>query len=177
VAPEVEEASSKDVSRRHLLVDRAGILTITGGKLTAYRSMAEHTIDAAMHQLGKKGASRTRELRLEGCRTLPSSTEIAEVAAAINGERSDARHLLRRHGANVPHLIRLIEQRPELARRLHPERPYLAVEAVWAVSHEQARDVEDVLERRTRIALETRDPERAATQVRDLLDDGIALPV
>jgi glycerol-3-phosphate dehydrogenase len=177
VAPEVEEASSKDVSRRHLLVDRAGILTITGGKLTAYRSMAEHTIDAAMHQLGRKGASRTRELRLEGCRTLPSSTEIAEVAAAINGERSDARHLLRRHGANVPHLIRLIEQRPELARRLHPERPYLAVEAVWAVSHEQARDVEDVLERRTRIALETRDPERAATQVRDLLDDGIALPV
>lgn len=172
VAPEVAEASSKDVSRRHLLVDRAGILTITGGKLTAYRAMAEHTVDAAMHQLGRSGSSRTRELRLEGCRARPSSREIDEVATAIGAGRSDARHLLRRHGANVPYLLDLIAQRPELAQRLHPERPYLAVEAVWAVSHEQARDVSDVLERRTRLALETRDPQLAAAQVRSVLDGG-----
>jgi glycerol-3-phosphate dehydrogenase len=176
VAPETDEENSEDVSRRHLLVDRAGILTITGGKLTAYRSMAEHTIDAAMHQLGRSGSSRTRELRLDGCRKLPSSDEITSVAEAIGGPRSDARHLLRRHGANVPHLLSLIADRPELAERLHPERPYLAAEAVWARSHEQARDVEDVLQRRTRIALETRDPQLAAVRITQLFDDGISLP-
>ncbi|MCW2920519.1 MAG: glpD 2 [Thermoleophilia bacterium] len=166
VGPDAEGGTkSEDVSRRHLLVDRAGCVTITGGKLTAYRSMAELAVDAAMAQLGRRGKSRTRELRLEGSRPMPSSAEIDDVCAQLGVERSDARHLLRRHGTNVPHLLELVRQRPELAERLHPDRPYLAVEAAWAASHEQARDVEDVLHRRTRLALETRDPERASDVV------------
>ncbi len=166
VGPDAEgDTKSKDVSRRHLLVDRAGCVTITGGKLTAYRSMAELAVDAAMAQLGRRGKCRTRDLRLEGSRPIASTTEIDEISALLGVERTDARHLLRRHGANVPHLLRLVHDRPELGERLHPERPYLAVEATWAVTHEQARDVEDVLQRRTRLALETRDPELAADAV------------
>jgi glycerol-3-phosphate dehydrogenase len=163
------DGASKDLSRRHLLVDRAGILTITGGKLTAYRSMAEHTVDAAMHQLGRKGSSQTRELRLEGSRPLALAAEVDDVATRLGIERTDARHLLRRHGTNVEHLLQLVAERPELAARVHPDRPYIAAEVVWAVSHEQARDVEDVLERRTRIALEVADPGRAAAAVEQLI--------
>lgn len=174
VAPEHDGGESKDVSRRHLLVERAGILTITGGKLTSYRAMAEHTVDAAMHQLGRRARCVTRELRLEGCRDLPTSGEVEELAYALGSTRADARHLMRRHGANVPYLLQLVRERPELAGRLHPERPYLAVEAAWAASHEQALDVESVLERRTRIALETRDPQRATDAVLAALDDDIA---
>ncbi len=168
------EGATKDVSRRHLLVERAGILTITGGKLTAYRSMAEHTVDAAMHQLGRKGRSATRELRLEGCRDLAGSDEVAELAARLGCRRGDARHLLRRHGANVSYLLELVDERPDLADRLHPDRPYLAVEAAWAARYEQAVDVEDVLQRRTRIALETADPDVATDAVRAALDDDVA---
>ncbi len=166
VGPDAEgDTKSKDVSRRHLLVDRAGSVTITGGKLTAYRSMAELAVDAVMAQLGRRGKCRTRDLRLEGSRPVPSTVEIDEVSALLGVERADARHLLRRHGTNVPHLLQLVHERPELGERLHPERPYLAVEATWAATHEQARDVEDVLHRRTRLALETRDPEAASDVV------------
>jgi glycerol-3-phosphate dehydrogenase len=166
VGPEIDGGTrSKDVSRRHLLVDRAGSVTITGGKLTAYRSMAELAVDAAMAQLGRRGKSRTRSLRLEGARSIPSTVEIDEVSTLLGVERTDARHLLRRHGTNVPHLLQLVRERPELGERLHPDRPYLAVEATWAATHEQARDVEDVLHRRTRLALETRDPEAASDVV------------
>ncbi|MCW2928866.1 MAG: glpD2, partial [Thermoleophilia bacterium] len=77
------DEQSKDVSRRHLLVDRPGILTITGGKLTAYRSMAEVTVDAAMSQLGRKGRSRTRTLALDGSRPLPTPAELDALAARL----------------------------------------------------------------------------------------------
>jgi glycerol-3-phosphate dehydrogenase len=173
VSPEVDSGTkSKDVSRRHLLVDRAGSVTITGGKLTAYRSMAELAVDAVMAQLGRHGRSRTRELRLEGSRPVPTSLEVEEVSIALGVARADARHLLRRHGTNTTHLLQLVLERPELAERLHPDRPYLAVEAVWAATHEQARDVEDVLHRRTRLALETPDPDRAAPAVERFLAEG-----
>lgn len=175
VAPEAEVDASKDVSRRHLLVDDPGVLTITGGKLTAYRAMAEVTVDAAMRQLGRSERSRTRELRLDGCRRLPTSAEVAQLARRLDVDRADARHLLRRHGSNVPALVELVAEAPELARRLHPERPYLAVEAAWAARHEQARDVEDVLQRRTRISLETADPQLAAEAITQLLDDDVAV--
>jgi glycerol-3-phosphate dehydrogenase len=175
VAPEAEAATrSKDVSRRHLLVDRAGCVTITGGKLTAYRAMAELAVDAAVAQLGRRAACRTHDLPLEGCRALPTGAEIAELAALLGTSRSDVRHLLRRHGANVPHLLALVEADPAMGRRLHPDRPYLVAEAAWAVSHEQARDVEDVLARRTRLTLETRDPSLAEDRVRALLPGAAA---
>jgi glycerol-3-phosphate dehydrogenase len=166
--------ASKDVSRRHLLVERSGLLTITGGKLTAYRAMAEETVDAAARQLGRREKSRTRTLALEGSRELPTSTEVAELARTLGIHRTDVRHLLRRHGTNVPAIVELVRQRPELGERLHPERPYLAAEAAWAISHEQVRDVEDVLARRTRITLETSDPQLAAAQVEQLLSAAAA---
>jgi glycerol-3-phosphate dehydrogenase len=170
---------SKDVSRSHLLVDDPGIITITGGKLTAYRAMAEAAVDAVTAQLGVRVGSRTARLPLDGCRALPSSDEVADVAREFQVDRADARHLLRRHGANVPALLELVRADPSLAERLHPDRPYLAVEAAWAASHEQARDVEDVLARRTRLTLEVVDPERAADLVARLIgvdeDDAVEL--
>lgn len=174
VAEDQRGESSKDISRRHLLVDRPGVVTITGGKLTAYRAMAQIAVDAVVGQLGEKRRCVTHDLRLDGCRGLPTVAEIGEIAAGLGIERGDARHLLRRHGANVRHLLALMDERPELGERLHPERPYLAVEAAWAASHEQARDIEDVLARRTRLTLETCDPELASERVASLLDpDGV----
>jgi glycerol-3-phosphate dehydrogenase len=169
--PDAERPTkSKDVSRRHLLVDEPGVVTIAGGKLTAYRAMAEDAIDAVMTQLGRRGRSTTARLELEGSRALPTAREIGETAEAFSCTRSDARELLRRHGTNVEALAELVRERPELGERIHPERPYLAVEAVWAVSHEQARCADDVLARRTRITLEVADVEPIRGRVEALLE-------
>jgi len=171
VAPEDGDGSkSKDVSRRHVLVDRPGIVTITGGKLTAYRAMAELAVDAAASQLGERTRSITRNLPLDGCRSAPTSEEVAKLATRLSISRGDARHLHRRHGANVPALLALVDADPTLADRLHPDRPYLRVEATWAVEHEQARDVEDIIARRTRLSLEVTNPELAEESVRRAFD-------
>ncbi|MCW2950472.1 MAG: dependent oxidoreductase [Thermoleophilia bacterium] len=161
---------SKDVSRRHLLVDAPGVVTIAGGKLTAYRAMAEDAIDHVAKQLGSSRRSVTSNLALDGDRAAPTTAEVGAVAERFGCTRSEARQLLRRHGSNVPALARLVERRPELAERVHPERPYLAVEAIWAMSHEQARGVADIVERRTRIALEVADTASAEAAVARLID-------
>lgn len=160
------EGASKDVSRRHLLVDDPGVVTITGGKLTAYRSMAQVAIDAAARQLGVRTKSSTLRLALDGCRSLATPSEIEALAVRFGGiERAQVRHLLRRHGSNVEGLAQLVDADPALADRLHPERPYLAVEALWATRYEQARDVEDIVQRRTRIGIETSDPQLATAAI------------
>ncbi|MCW2955744.1 MAG: glycerol-3-phosphate dehydrogenase [Thermoleophilia bacterium] len=169
VRPRVTKRSSKDISRRHLLLDRPGVVTITGGKLTAYRSMAEAAVDAVCGQLGSRVRSTTLELALDGCRELATPSEIGDVAEALGTDRRGARHLLRRHGSNVQHLVALVGEHPELGERLHPDRPYLAVEAAWATRYEQARNADDVLARRTRLTLETADPEVAEDAVTGIL--------
>ncbi|MCW2974030.1 MAG: glpD, partial [Thermoleophilia bacterium] len=166
--------ASKDVSRRHLLVDEPGVVTVAGGKLTAYRAMAEDALDHVLRQLGRSAKCVTARLPLDGDRPLPTAREVGEVAAQFGCSRVDARQLLRRHGSNVPALAQLVRARPELGQRLHPDRSYLAVEAVWAIDYEQARTVDDVLARRTRITLEVDDLGPAQARVAELLDGDVA---
>ena len=66
-------------------------------------------------------------------------------------------HLLGRYGDLVDDLLALIEKRPELAEPLEGAEDYLAAEVVYAVTHEGARHLDDVLTRRTRISIETFD--------------------
>lgn len=170
IAPEHDAPDkSRDVSRRHMLVDRPGLVTITGGKLTAYRSMAELAVDAVARQIGHRRESGTRDLRLDGWRDPAGPGEIGDLAARMRIDRGQVRQLLRRHGANVAAIADLVDQDPDLADRVHPARPYIAAEVVWAARHEQARTPADVLDRRLRIGLETADPGTATAFVSDLL--------
>src|SRR5690606_33880309 len=66
-------------------------------------------------------------------------------------------HLLGRHGALVDEMLALVEERPELAAPLAHAPAYLSAEVVYAVTHEGARHLDDVLTRRTRISIETFD--------------------
>lgn len=168
VAPSKQVERSKDVSRRHLIVEHPGVVTITGGKLTAYRAMAEAAVDAAVSQLGVSEPSRTAALPLDGCRPAPSASDLTSLAARLRADRTTARHLLRRHGSNAAAIAELVQRRPELGERLHPERPYLVAEAAWAITHEQARSASDIVHRRTRLGLEVRDVS-AAREVADAL--------
>ena len=123
------------LSRDHTIhFDASGLLTTTGGKWTTYRNMAEHTVDQAADyaRLAERPCV-TRTLNVHGFHS--------------NAERFGA---LSVYGADALAIQDLVRATPALATALHPELPYTAAEVVWAVRHEMARTVEDVLARRTR---------------------------
>jgi glycerol-3-phosphate dehydrogenase len=132
---------------------------IAGGKLTTYRVMARDAVDAAAHSLG--GAvpgSVTDVVRLvgaDGFETRSNQRESLAGRSGLHPARID--HLLGRYGGLVDEVLALVAERPHLAEPLDGATDYLAVEVAYAVSHEGARHLDDVLTRRTRISIETFD--------------------
>lgn len=129
------EGKTSALSRDHVIhVDTSGLLTITGGKWTTYRHMAEDCVDHAI-TLGK--------LRDEPCPTRN---------LRIHGYLRDSAALgsLEVYGSDAEVIRALAQDSPPLAAHLHPDLPYVAAEVVWAARAEMARSVEDVLARRTR---------------------------
>jgi len=123
------------LSRDHTIsISDSGLITIAGGKWTTYRRMAEDCVDQAA-TLGKldERSCVTRTLHIHGYH------ESAEQFGQLHVYGSDA--------AEIQHLI---EADPALARVLHQRLPIRAAQVVWAVRHEMARTVDDVLARRTR---------------------------
>ncbi|HSC93140.1 MAG TPA: glycerol-3-phosphate dehydrogenase/oxidase [Gaiellaceae bacterium] len=147
---------TSDLSRRHRVDERNGVVTITGGKLTTYRRMAEDAVDLVSERvLPGVGHSRTRGLALHG-------------AAPATPPPGVPRHLHERFGADAPSVLALARAE-DLGRPLVEGLPYLEAEVVWAARSELAILPEDVLERRTRLATEVRDRAAAAERVAALL--------
>ncbi len=128
-------SNTAKLSREYQLsVSASGLVTITGGKWTTYRSMAVAAVDAAAEQGGLDlRPSATHSLRLHGW-------EPSAYSEALPGGYGSDRGLLEE----------LACEQPDWKERLHPRLPYTAAEIVWAVRFEWARSVEDVLARRTR---------------------------
>jgi glycerol-3-phosphate dehydrogenase len=173
-----EDERTADLSRRHgIRISHAGVVTITGGKLTTYRAMAEDTVDQVDQLLdGRHRRCRTKRLPLLGA---PGYQEPAE------GGSTTAAHLARRYGTEASAVQGLIARDPALGEPLVPGLPYVKAEAVFAVRAEMARTLDDVLDRRTRARLLDRDATwMAAESVARLLaaelgwdDDDIACAV
>lgn len=152
-------ARTKDLSRRHTVhTSGHGVVTVTGGKLTTYRRMAQQTVDAAAKVLGRSGIgpSKTRHLRLIG--SPAKGADFAELAGpkaaerfGISADQLDA--LVRRHGTETPAVLELASDRRDLLQPLVEGLPYLKAEAVFAARNEMALTIDDVMERRTRSVL------------------------
>jgi glycerol-3-phosphate dehydrogenase len=128
------EGETSALSRDHVIhVDASGLLTITGGKWTTYRHMAEDTVNHAI-TLGKLPEVKcsTKNMHIHGY------TEDWAALGSLEVYGSDAE------------AIRELARDPKLAAQLHPALPYIAAEVVWAARTEMARTVEDVLARHTR---------------------------
>ncbi len=131
-----------DLSRRHkVFTSDTGVVTVTGGKLTTYREMAEDAIDAVCDVLGSKKHSRTKSLSLHGVSGRKSTKTQRDV------------HLDGRYGSDAKAIAQLIATDPSLGEPLVAGLPYLRAEAVYAVTHEMATSVDDIFTRRTRARL------------------------
>src|SRR6266571_1421167 len=136
---------------------------IGAGKFTTYRVMARDLIDAAARDLGEIAPSRTSRVPLLGAAGYPERWQARErLAAGHELSAGQLERLLGRYGGCVDDLLELIGRRPELGQPVAGSGGYLAAEIVYACTHEGAVRLDDVLARRTRIAIETRDRGMAA---------------
>ena len=136
-----ESEQTSKLSREHAVLDRgSGMIGVVGGKYTTYRVMATDAVDAATRYLGREvPRSRTHEVPLVG--------------AAPSGD--DRLHS--RYGSLADEVRSLTEADPDLALPVVRDAPYLMAEVHYAGTHEGALHLDDVLTRRTRLSIETRD--------------------
>jgi glycerol-3-phosphate dehydrogenase len=130
-----ETGNTAALSRDHTIrIENSGMITISGGKWTTYRHMAEDCVDqaATLAHLPEKPCV-TSQLHIHGFE--PNADKFGS---------------LRVYGADAPAIRQLMEADAALAQPLHPDLPYTGAEVVWAARQEMARTVDDVLARRTR---------------------------
>jgi len=133
------DGATADLSRRHAIVtdEASGAIAIVGGKLTTYRRMAQDAVDRVTDR-----PCRTARLPLVGA-AAPAS--LRSVAAP---ER-----LVRRYGTEAPAVVALADRRPELLEPVGEGVPVCGAELLWAVRHELALGVDDLVDRRVRAGL------------------------
>lgn len=134
-APEGDGSKTKEISRGHKIsVSLSGLISITGGKWTTYRKMAQDTIDKA--------------ILLGGLDPAPCGTHQMPIHGYV--KHVDRKNHMYVYGADLPRVMALAEEHSEWGDRIHPNLPYIKAEVIWAVRQEMARTVEDVLARRLR---------------------------
>lgn len=134
---EGNENSTKEISRDHKLIKGdSNLITITGGKWTTYRKMAEETVDLAI-QVGQlpNRACQTTNLHIHGYT-----------------EQKHSGHW-QVYGSDTDKIQSLAKENSNLAQKLHAKYDFIAAEVVWACRHEMIVKVEDFLARRVRLLL------------------------
>ena len=147
--------STAAISREHtLMVSASGLITITGGKWTIYRKMAEDTVDKA--------------IQVANLDPVPCGTEHLPLHGFA--EETDWSQPLHFYGSDAAAIQKLSRQNAELSQRIHPSLAYTRAEVLWAIRQEMAMTLEDVLARRTRsLFLDAAAAMEAATDVAELM--------
>lgn len=150
-----EGSDTAALSRDHsILISGSGLITLTGGKWTTYRKMAEDVIDQVE--------------TLAGLDTKRCQTENLQIHGWTHADIKP-RHL-RAYGADAHKIQKLMEDDSALAEKVHPSLSLVKAEVIWHVREEMARTVEDVLARRCRaLLLNARASIEAAATVAQLM--------
>jgi glycerol-3-phosphate dehydrogenase len=146
--------SPSALSREHVIVRaQSGLITIAGGKLTTHRLMGEQLTDRVQKTLAEDFGVHARS----GCRTKePLEGAQIERMPASGVDEPVGEHLVDAYGSDATWVLAYAEGNPSLGERIVPELPYLMAEALYAVQHEVALTLCDVLIRRTHVIYETR---------------------
>lgn len=133
---ESDGKKTKEISRSHkIVISDSGLITITGGKWTTYRDMAQDVIDKGITIGGlPRKECVTKDLRIHGYKE--------------KVHRSNFNYV---YGSDIDKIVELQSQSLKFAEKLHPDYDYTVAEVLWAVREEMALTVEDVLARRFRI--------------------------
>ncbi len=164
------------VSREHTItVGEDGLITIAGGKLTTYRRMSAEVVDTAVKLLHLQGGTpkslmpaHTDREPLPGAVGWPDDDDHGAVARKIvevggaGVEADTARLLADTYGMRGLEVARMVRQDPSAGERIVAGRPEILAQVDWAVEHELAYEVEDVLARRTQLYYRDRDQGLAA---------------
>jgi glycerol-3-phosphate dehydrogenase len=136
-----------------------GFVSIAGGKYTTYRVMGKDVIDLAVNDLRRIVAeSVTEKLPAVGADGFFALEQQSAQLAELTGlSKSTISHLLNRYGSLISDIFEIIAEDKKMAEQLSPDLDYLKAEILYAVTHEGAQSVDDVLSRRTRIAFESSD--------------------
>ena len=150
------EGTSAKISREHTVASpEPGMVSIAGGKFTTYRVMAKDAVDFALGERAERLPSVTANVPLVGAIGYPGAREHTRTLAKRHGW-GDWRisHLLHRYGAEIIQIAQLCTDDPSMAEPLEHAPAYLRAEIAFAVSHEGALHLEDIMARRTRIVYE-----------------------
>lgn len=174
VRPLVAAAPGSDtvkLSREHAITSpQPGLTSISGGKFTTYRVMAQQLVDTVAQDLGREvPASRSATIPLLGADGFTVMWQRRRQIAEDNALSVEhLERLLRRYGSRVDELLELLRREPDLAQPVAGTDRTLRAEVVHACTHEGARHVDDVLMRRTRISDLSSD--RGAKAIDDVVD-------
>jgi len=156
---------SVDISRKAELYETSsGMLTITGGKLTTWRRMAKQTVDRLVEREGREATCHTAEIPL-GMQARPD-----DLQAPQGVSEESVSQLAFRYGHAARAVLDLAWKDAKLAAPIVPGRPDLLAEVAIAARLEQARSIDDVLLRRTRLALLATPQLRSADAVRPIAE-------
>lgn len=153
-------AASTKVSREHTVASPSpGLVVVSGGKYTTYRVMARDVVDMALsdralHADVHPSPSVTDRVPLLGAQDFGALWESrAELGARYGLSDERIGRLLQRYGSQAVQVLDLAARSPGLAGALEGAEHHIGAEVVWAVSHEGARHLDDVMARRTRLAI------------------------
>lgn len=159
------DESTAKLSRSHVIhTSESGLITITGGKWTTYRNMAEDVIDEAL---------KDTQLKADECVTETTKVVGAQgygqaVHALAKHKTLDAEictYLLSHYGGRAVDVVALAEQEKDGATRLHKDHHYIQAEVIYVARYEMAQSITDVLSRRLRLSFIDAEAARGAIKV------------
>jgi glycerol-3-phosphate dehydrogenase len=147
--------STSGTSREHeIWTTESGLVSIAGGKLTTYRSMAEQLVDVVVKELSDKHSIAPKS----ACMTARVPLVDVEPVPMSDGLPQDVQeHLIHSHGPEAGRVTDLIKRDAKLGQRIVEDLPYIWAEVPYAIENEMAMTVTDVLERRMHMLTEARD--------------------
>ncbi|QDP95836.1 glycerol-3-phosphate dehydrogenase/oxidase [Microlunatus elymi] len=164
------DGTSAKISREHTVASPVpGVVSIAGGKFTTYRVMAKDAVDFALGERAERLPSVTANVPLVGAVGYPGAREHTRTLALQYGwDEWRISHLLHRYGAEIIQIAQLCADDSSMAKPLQQAPAYIRAEIAFAITHEGALHLDDILARRTRIVYEV--PEQGLAAVDEIAD-------